>query len=189
MTEPRPTVAAGMLRGYLAVLESRGLLPPVRDAVSERARKVIDDPPLPISWIDTALVEEIMDAVGRVHGRETVREVGRETARTKLGSILVPFMRTLLALWGATPHSIFKQVQRLAGVISKGLQLSYVPETPTSGTVELFYPAGTNDSVFASWEGSFHLAFDVCNVEGTIGRAEVSDDGRRARIAVRWSQR
>src|SRR6185436_9157478 len=106
-------------------------------------------------------------------------------ARSKLGSILIPFMRTLLALWGATPHSIFRQVQRLAGVVSKGLNLSYVPETPTSGRVELFYPEGTNDAVYASWEGSFHLAFDVAGVKGTIGRAEVSDGGRRARIAVR----
>jgi len=178
-----------MLRGYVSVLERRGLLPSVREAVSEPAREVIDHPPLPISWIDTALVEEIMDAVGRVHGRETVREVGRETARAKLGSLIVPFMRTLIALWGASPHSIFKQVQRLAGIVSRGLNLSYVPETPTSGTVELFYPDGTNDSVFASWEGSFHLAFDVCQVVGTIGRAEISDGGRRGRIEVRWEQR
>jgi hypothetical protein len=189
VTGPRPTVAATLVRGYIAVLERRGLLPSVREVVSEPVRKVIDHPPLPISWIETALVEEMMDAVGRLHGRETVREVGLETARSKLGSILVPFMRTLLALWGATPHSIFKQVQRLAGIVYRGLNLSYVPETPTSGTVELFYPDGTNDSVFASWEGSFHLAFDVCEVVGTIGRAEISDGGRRGRIAVRWEPR
>jgi hypothetical protein len=150
---------------------------------------VIDDPPLPISWIETALLEEIMDAVGRLHGRDTVRDVGMETARSKLGSILVPFMRTLLALWGATPESIFKQVQRLAGVVSKGLTLTYVPETSTSGWVEFFYPDGTNDHVFASWEGSFHLAFDVCDVQGTIGRTEISDGGRRGRVLVRWEKR
>ena len=171
------------------MLERRGLLPSVRGAISDPAREVIDHPPLPITWIDAALVEEIMGAVGRLHGRETVREVGLETARTKLGSVLVPLMRTLLSIWGATPQSIFSQVQRLAWVVSRGLTLSYVPETPTSGAVELFYPDGTNDFVYASWEGSFHLAFDVCGVTGTIGRAEISDGGCRARIAIRWQQR
>lgn len=189
MTGTRPTNAGTLLRGYVSVLDRRGLLPSVREAVSESTRALIDDPPLPISWVETAVMEEMMDVLARLHGRDTVRDVALETSRTKTGPLVIPFMRTLLALWGATPHSIFKHVHRLAGVVSRGLNLSYVVETPTSGVIEIVYPDGTNDAVYASWEGAFHLAFEVCNVQGTIGRAEVSDGGRKGRIAVRWQQR
>jgi len=188
LTATGPTVAGGMIRGYVSVLERRGLLASVREAVPERAREVIDHPPFPLAWVETAVLAELMDATGRLHGRETVKDISLETARTKAGPILLPFMRTLLSLWGATPHSLFKHLQRLVAVQARGLNVSYAPETPSSGTVELSYPPGhaANDHVFASWEGAFHFIFDVCGVKGTVDRSEVSDGGQRARIGIRW---
>jgi len=182
----RPTVAGALLRGYISVLERRGLLPEVRALVSEGTREIIDHPPFPISWVETVVMEEMMDALGRLRGREVVKDVALETARTKTGPIVIPFMRTLLSLWGATPESLFKHVHRLAGVHARGLNVTYVPETPSSGAVEFVYPYAPGDYVYASWEGAYRLAFEVCGVKGTIGRAEMSDGGRRARIRVRW---
>jgi len=187
--DAQPTVAGSLLSGYVSVLDRRGLLPSVRAAVSERTRALIDDPPLAIAWVEASVMEEMMGAIHQLHGREAVREIALENARTKAGPIVIPFMRTLLALWGATPESLFKHMHRLVAIQARGLHVSYIPGTPTSGTMELVYPRGSTDAVYATWEGACQLAFEVCKVQGTVCRAEVSDGGRKARIAIRWSPR
>jgi hypothetical protein len=186
VTDQRPIVSAGLLRGYISVLEDRGLLESVREQASGKTRDLIDHPPSPLVWVETTIMEDMMDVLGRLHGRAMVKAVALETARTKAGPLVLPFMRTLLSLWGATPESIFKHIHRVVGIQAKGLSLTYLPESPASGTVELIYPHGTNDAVYASWEGVFRLAFEVCQVQGTIERAEVSEGGYRGRIKVHW---
>jgi hypothetical protein len=91
-----------------------------------------------------------------------------------------------LACGGASPESIFKSIHRVVGLQSRGMTMSYAPESPTSGAVELNYPYPTNDFVYASWEGVFRIVFDVCGTKGTIDRSELGDEGRRGRIPVRW---
>jgi hypothetical protein len=186
LTTTRPTVAGLLLRGYISVLRRRGLLEAVRELVSERTRDLIDHPPTPLTWVETLVMEELMDVTGRLYGREAVKDVALETARTQAGPIVLPFMRTLLTLWGATPESIFKHLHRLIGLQAREMSVSYAPETPSSGTVELAYPYPTTDFIYASWEGVLRLTFEVCKVEGTIDRSEVFDEGRRARIKLRW---
>jgi len=189
VTGTRPTIAGALLRGYLSTLKRRGLLPAVRELVSEGTREIIDRPPIPFAWEEAASMEELMDAIGRLGGRETVKELALETARTQAGPIVFPFMRTLLALGGATPESIFRHIHRVVALQARGLSVAYTPETPSSGTVELIYSYAPNDFVYASWESVFHLVLEACNVDGAIERSELLDEGRRARIKVRWDPR
>lgn len=175
-----------VIRGFLSALEKRGLREPVRKAVSPEVAKVMEHPPIHVAWVDSRVFDEMLIAAMKLSDRPTVRDLGHELVRSTSGPIIAPLLKTFLTLFGATPASIFSNLNAVARLQISGLTFQYSRSTDRSGTVEARYVEKVDPVVFTCWEGALMFAFDVCGVRGIISRAEVQEDGCSAKLAVQW---
>jgi hypothetical protein len=179
-------VAAMLVRGYIDLFERRGVMEKIRPKMSPALAAFVAHPPLPIAWVDANLFYELFALAGEATSYAALRQFAMEHTSQQVGPMLLPMLKTLLRLWGATPATLFKNAASVVGVQSKGTRFNYVPESETSGVLEIDPGMVMNPVVWAGWEGTFLFAFEVAGVKGEMGKTEVLDGGRRGRIPVRW---
>jgi len=180
-------VAAMLVRGYIDLFERRGVMEKIRPKMSPALSAFVERPPLPIAWVDADLFYELFALAGEATSYGALRQFAVEHTSQQVGPMLLPMLKALLRLWGATPATLFKNAASVVGVQSKGTKFSYTAESDTSGVIEIDPGKVIHPVVWAGWEGTLLFAFDVAGVKGEMGRTQVIDGGRRGRIAVRWS--
>jgi hypothetical protein len=185
--EPTGTrVAAMLIRGYIDLFERRGVMEKIRPRMSPALAAFVARPPLPIAWVSADLFYELIGEAGEVTSYAAIRQFSIENTSEQAGAMILPMMKALLRLWGATPHTLFKNVSSVVGVQVKGTKFNYVQESDTSGVLELDPGMVLNQYVYAAWEGTFMFAFEVAGVKGEVAKTEILDGGRRGRMALRW---
>lgn len=185
--EPTQTrVAAMLVRGYIDLFERRGVMEKIRPKMSPALAAFVARPPLPIAWVDATLFYEMLGQAGEVTSYETMRQFAIENTSQQAGPMLLPMLRTLLRLWGATPATIFRNAASVVGVQVKGTKFTYTPETETSGAIDVEPGMVMSQYVYAAWEGTFMYVYEVAGVKGEVGRTEILDGGRRGRVSVKW---
>ncbi len=182
-----PRVAAMLVRGYIDLFERRGVMEKIRPKMSPELAAFVARPPLPVTWVDATLFYEMLTQAGEATSLEAIRQFAIENTSQQAGPMLLPMLRTLLRLWGATPATIFKNTASVVGVQSKGTRFTYTPETDTSGVIDIEPGMVMSPYVYAAWEGVFMFAYEVAGVKGEVSRTEVLEGGRRGRVAVKWS--
>ena len=180
-------VAAMLLRGYISLFESHGYMDRMRPKMSPALAAVVARPPLPITWVDSGILYELLQVAGEATSYETIRQCGFENTSQQTGMMVLPMLRTLLRLWGASPATLFKNAGSVITVQVKGTRLEYKPETDHSGVMEIDPGRVVNEFVWAGWEGMFLYAYEVAGVQGEVARTQVLDGGRRGRVALRWT--
>jgi len=175
-----------LVRGYLTLFERYGILEKMRPRLSPELAALVARPPLPISWVSAAVFDELLKAAGESSSRDMVRKVAYENTSQQTGQMVLPMLRTLLKLWGATPATLFRNLNSVVTVQVKGTRLDYVPETESSGIIEIDSDRVANDYVYAGWEGTLMYAYEVAGVKGEIGRTQLLEGGRKGRLPVSW---
>lgn len=186
MAETRET-AALIVRGYCSALADRDVLAKVREVAPPAVQKVLDQPPLPIGWVPSELMDAFFGAMGKVLTLAEVRAIGYTSVRDNIGPILRPILRGLLRVFGTTPASIFGHFDKVTAIMIRGMKFEWKSGGPTSGTMTLLSPAPMPDATYAGFEGAFLFAFDVCSVKGTVGESRVTQEGCRADVDISWT--
>jgi hypothetical protein len=183
---PQPQVIGLVIRGLRAELERRGLLDQVRERIGAEARALLDDPPLHITWVPARHHDEIVAAIAALTNRSMVREFGYGIARGTTGPLTLPLLRALLSLFGATPATLLRNMDKISVLQVKGTEFKYEPESERAGTVQVRFTDRVDPVQFAIWEGVFRFAEDVVSTPMTIDPAIPQMDGRTGHIHVRW---
>lgn len=181
-----PKVSATLLRGWLGVLQRRGILEALKPKLSSELAGIVAKPPLPIAWVEARIIDELISAAGQATDRETIRQCGFEDTRQRAGQMVMPMLRTLLKLWGATPATLFRNIGSVVNIHVRGTTMEYVPESETSGVMEVDPRREASDWLYAAWEGALMFVYEVAGVQGEVSRAELIDNGRKGKIRVRW---
>lgn len=182
----RCEVAGAVVRAYVDELRALGVLDEIRPHLSQPAEKLLDKPPMPVSWVEVRLAHEPLVALSRVRGRDEVRALARRVVGGKVGAILKPLLTTTLRLFGGTPATLFSRLDTLTAVMLRGVKFSWTAAGPTAGTVGIEYPYPVDEALFATWEGMLHLGFDLAQTTGTLAQARMQEGGRRGLIDARW---
>src|SRR5260370_42444136 len=113
-SDPKPSATTGLRRGYevkasafrlyITQIEKLGLIPSVLTRVHPETRGLIENPPLPGTWMDAGPIEDMIGALAFFRGFDAVRAVTRSGQMAGGLTILKPILSGLLHLFGATPH-------------------------------------------------------------------------------------
>src|SRR2546423_11475947 len=126
MAEER-LLSGAVLRADIAWLEKTGLEVAVRDRLPPDTQALLDNPPLPISWVPARHVDALLDAVLQIGGEDKLLKLGEETTRSSFGPVLRPLLRTLVSLFGASPGALFNRIDSTLGVFLKGASFTSEP--------------------------------------------------------------
>jgi len=175
-----------VLRAYLAELEERGLLSPIRTAVSAATRSLIDAGNSAPRWIDGPVMDEFLAAVASTAGRETVRDLGRRAMRESAGAILQPVIGFVLSFYSLDPAALLARADGMADIVSQGTRLSWKRSTGDAGVMTMSCEEPVPDAWWAAWEGALSHAFAITRTNGDISPARAENEGRSAVIEISW---
>jgi hypothetical protein len=182
----RAETAGVVVRAYLKELRLLNVLEAIRPRLSPEAALFLSNPPLPTRWVEVRLAHEPLVALGQLRGRDQVRALAHRVAGGNLGTIMRPLLATTLKLFEGTPATLFSRLQTLTSVMLRGVKFSWTPSGASAGTIGIEYPYPVDDALFATWEGTLLVAFDLAEAPGTIAPARPRDGGRGAEIDASW---
>jgi len=185
-TPSKRTATATLFRGYIVSLKKMGWLPAVRERVSPEVVELIDRPPFPTQWINVRAHEEVMAALGELAGDPALRQLGYEASRDACGPIITPIIRTLMAISGASPATIFAKLGRISAVVLRGSSFLYTPRSPASGTLEIRIDDPAPRASFVCWEGALASAYDLTDVKGSVAPCVTQPGGCAATYELQW---
>lgn len=189
MRSPREGLGA-LLRSLLQFVQEKGLEEQVRAGVSEATRKLMDDPPRPLSWIPSASIDEIETVLGALAGKDVLVEFGGRSAREFGGSMIQPVIRAAFLMFGESPASVFANLDRFFTLATRGISFRWTESSPSDGAVEARFE-GTDKPV-AAWHvlrGSLGFVFEISQAAGEVDPPEVietTDAATVVRYRVRW---
>lgn len=183
-------IKGSVVRSLAATLVEHRFLDGIAAAVSPEARVMLRDPPLPTQWIDGRVLNEILEAIFRIHGPEVLRRLNRESVERGVSPLVRGAAESLLRVFGVSPATLLSRMGRVGGTMSRGVVYHYVVTSETSGTFDLEYtdlvdvPLGPSIATV----GALEMIFDMCSVRGSFGLPDVVPNGRRNRMrfAVSW---
>ncbi len=182
-------VRGSVVRAYLKYLDSAGMLASVRASVPARTQAILDHPPFVLSWVSSEIFEDIYGAVHELSGDEGVRRLTHEATKSQVGPLLGPLIHGAMKLMGASPSSVFAELNAIAAPALGGITFTWTPSTESSGELVVEHSGPSTPVVFNAWAGTLSYAFDVCEVEGEIAIQELMPDGLSGRYRVHWRPR
>jgi hypothetical protein len=181
-------VKCSAVRAHLVLVEKRGLLASVLQKVPEETRQALVALPLPGAWIDGQVQQDLLAAVDALHGTTVTRAILHEAQTTVTAPRLMPIISGLLRLFGASPDTLLSRFGELTKTQLRGPQFQWTRDSPNSGrlTVTMPKPAIHPRCAFLGFESGCLGVLEVCGARGSVAPAQISDDGMRGTIAVRW---
>ena len=186
-------------RGYLGsafrltldLIDRKGWREPIRAEAPPETGRMMDKPPPPLSWIPAERLEDLEELVARHGGREAAFELGLTAARNLGGSIVRPVIKLALMLFGATPDSLYGNLDRLYSIVTRGLHFGWRDAERKSGVIEArFAGGGVRESLFDVTRGNLQYVLEVCGTSGAVDGPEVlrhDENGALVRFVARWS--
>jgi len=193
------SIASPEQRGYLGsafrltldLIDRKGWREAIRAEAPAETAKMMDKLPSPLSWIPAERLEDLEELVARHGGREAAVELGLTAARNLGGSIVKPVIKLALTLFGATPDSLYGNLDRLYSMVTRGLHFAWRDPERKSGVIEAqFAGGGVRESLFDVTRGNLQYVLEVCSTSGAVGVPEVlrhDENGALVRFVARWS--
>jgi hypothetical protein len=193
------TVATPRERGYLGsafrltldLIEKKGWRDAIRAEAPPETARMMDKPPSPLSWIAAARLEDLEELVARHGGPEAAVELGLLAARNLGGSVVKPVIKLALTLFGASPDTLYGNLDRLYSMVTRGLHFAWLDADRKAGVIEAqFDGAGIRESLFDVTRGNLQYVLEVCGTSGDVGRPQVvrhDDRGALVRFNARWA--
>jgi hypothetical protein len=193
------SIASPEKRGYLGsafrltldLIDRKGWREVIRAEAPPETAKLMEKPPPPLSWIPAERLEDLEELVARHGGREAAVELGLTAARNLGGSIVKPVIKLALTLFGATPDSLYGNLDRLYSMVTRGLHFAWRDAERKSGVIEAQFTGGAvRESLFDVTRGNLQYVLEVCGTTGAVGVPEVlrhDENGALVRFLARWS--
>jgi hypothetical protein len=189
MADTRPQIIGSVVSAYVKEVERRALLERVRARAGAELQKVLAKPPLPVSWVDAAAMEDLADAVAAEAGEEVLSAISFDAMRKSVGPVFGAVGRASVAIFRSTPERVFRSIDSVTSLTCRGFTLTYEAGSPTSGTMRIAAAAPLSAAYWITWEGPLGYVYDLCKVAGTVKREPVSAPSAQARFRVEWSAR
>ena len=171
------------IRAYLPWLQREGVLDHVRAKVSARTRALLDTPPLPTSWIDSALMDEVYLAVAERLGEEGVRRLGYESTRDSYAPLVRRFASTIFSLFGGHPGTLLARAEMLTSSFVRGASFTGLEDERVL-LLRNVQPAPR--LAYVAWQGVLETLFDLSRTTGEVHLAGLEEEGRLGRFGVWW---
>jgi hypothetical protein len=182
---PERYTIAVMFRAFLDAAAAMGLREVV-SAAQPALKAMFDRPPLPTAMVPGSVCDLLYASVAQARGRSAVRTLGYEGMRREGSRLLGGLFENTMALYGRTPDALFGQIATIVGPVVSRIDVTYLPESPQSGFVEV-RPAGQRTPLsYAIWEGYLHYFFDVCGTRGTVDEFVLAANGLSGTARVHW---
>ncbi|HZH03835.1 MAG TPA: hypothetical protein VEY30_08635 [Myxococcaceae bacterium] len=176
-----------LIRGYCSVLTEMKVFNEVCARLSRGSSTILTHPPLPSMWVPVEPLLDVIVAIEALMGAEVLRQVAFRVTRESVRPIVGSMAKTLLAMFGTSPASIYERMAKLAGVVIRGLEYQYTRGGPSSGRMEVRMPFSVPTANFVVWEGTLRVPFALCGVEGTVAPHQALPGGVGATFAVSWT--
>jgi hypothetical protein len=183
---PRREVIGLVFRGLRSELGRRGLLDRVLARLHGPARETLEHPPFHTTWVPAALHDQIVLAIAGEAGRQALRDIVYAVVTNATAPVARPLLKTLLAVFGATPVSLLKNLNRISALQVRGIRFTWTAETLRSGVVTVTHCEPVDPLQFAVWEGVFTFAKDIFGFPVRVETAVPLPDGCSAEIHVGW---
>ncbi len=180
-------MTGAVIRADKAWLEKAGLLEEVRKRMPAESAKLLEKPPLPISWVSGRHVDAILEAVLALGGEERLLQLAEEVARASFGPVLRPLLKTLTSLFGASPASLFGRLDAVLPVFVRGASFGYEAKGEREGLLKLRAVDKPARAWLLQWKGTLRFGFEVAQVAGSIDSCTLDADGQGASYRVTWS--
>jgi hypothetical protein len=190
MSEERRACLGSVYRVTADFLAERGLAADVIGQMPAHLRTLVEKPPFSFGWHDYRALEEI-ERILYGHSPGLPEDLGRAAARAFSRTILAPVISLAGALFGATPTSIFSNLDRFFSVVIRGFAFHYEASGAKEGRVFVTISGGAvHPSLFHQIKGNLHVVYEVAPARnGRVGEPEVlrSDaTGAEISLAVGW---
>ncbi|MBS2031272.1 MAG: hypothetical protein JST54_25460 [Deltaproteobacteria bacterium] len=190
MSELKPRLITGaILRGQMKRLRALGWLDDVSANVSEATRNVMAKPPISLAKVPAYPTDDVARAVMELHGREAARDLSYHVNRDNTGPLVVPLVRSLLHMFGSTPHTVFGNLATLSAQMTRNIDFAYEKRGPDHGAVIISHEEPAGAPWFIGWEGVFVLGLELASAKGEVWPFEADPDGKRAVFRVRWEEK
>jgi hypothetical protein len=163
-------VKASILRAHIKWLQSEGRLEAVRAKVSEPTAKVMDDPPLASSWMESAPLDEIVEQIEVLDGLAGVRRVTAMTLHEQVHRVVEPMIRGIMRIIGTSPHTLYKRLNELLKTVILDVEYQWTPTGDNAGTLSVRYLRGQNVPMrtFICGIAGFEKVLNMCGAAGTV---------------------
>ena len=172
-----------------AFLAERGLLEDVKPRLSPSSQRLLDKPPFPFAWQDSAALEEIEELL-YARSRDLVVDLGHAAGQQLSNSLVAPVLKMAMKMFGQTPASLFEHLDRFFAMVVRGFTFGYESSSSSNGVVTARIDGGdVHPSLFEQLRGNLLTIFDLCSVRGTVDPADVVRHdalGAEVRFQVRW---
>ena len=171
-------------------LEKRGLKNEVMAQLTPGSRKLVEKPPFPFSWHDSAALEEI-EQVLHARSPQLAADLGYAAADYLSSTLIAPVFKMAVTLFGKTPDALFQNLDRFYSMVVRGFSFRYEAGSESSGTVFVQISGGRpHESLFQQIRGNLKVMYDLCGATGTIGEPSVvrtDEAGAEVSLPVRWA--
>lgn len=169
-----------VFRGVVRELRRTGSFDAVRARVPASVAAMLDDPPPVTAWVPVEEAEHVLLALEEIRGLEAVRGLARAAASNDIAPILSSFLSGAMRVFGATPHTVFKRMNDLVGITTRGLRVEYAELGPRSARMRHVF-VHRRAVPMAQWVavgGGLEFVFALTNTTGRVDPPKVVLDGR-----------
>jgi hypothetical protein len=186
-------------RGYIGAsfksavefMQQRGLAKQVLAECSPQTAKLVEKPPVVLTWMDAKPLDELETLIAKHAGRQACVDLGLEAARKLGGTMVQPVLRLAMTLFGQTPATLLANLDRFYPLVTSGLHFDYQAVSDTEGVVAMTCDGpDVPPAMFDVTRGNLMYMIELCQRQGTVDEPEkVSSDPAATvvRYRARWS--
>jgi hypothetical protein len=147
---------------------------------------LIENPPLPTTWLEWRHLEDIVVAVEKVQGMDGVRYMSERTIEESRR----PYVRALeglIRLFGTSPATIYKRMNDIVRNSIENTEYNWVATSTRSGTMEVVYGGDRTipDCIFVGGVPAIAGILHFCGVRGVVSEPRRLGP-RQVRYEVTW---
>jgi hypothetical protein len=159
-----------IFRAHVKWLQQEGKLETIRARLSPATARMLHDPPLASSWMESAALDEIVEQIEVLDGLEGVRRVAMMTLRDQINPMMEPMVRGIMRVIGGSPSTIYRRLGDLVRTVMRDVEYTWTPTGAKSGTLNVRYPRGHNVPMrtFISAIAGLEKALVLCGTKGTV---------------------
>lgn len=181
-------VIAAVFRAAIDYIGRKKRLEVVKLRVPEATALVIEKPPMPLRFMSAEHIDQLYIAYGEHATRRELVDLGRHLSRATGTGAAAPVLKMALSLFGATPLSVFSNMDRFFSLATRGISFAWEQTGERSGHIDTVFAPGAPPPASATvLEGNLAYAFEMLGIEtGVIENRQIFDDGHRVRVLARW---
>ena len=186
-------------RGYIGAsfksavefIQQRGLAKQILADCSPETAKLVEKPPVILTWMDAKPLDELETLIVKHAGRQACVDAGLDAARKLGGTMVQPVLRLAMTLFGQTPATLLANLDRFYPLVTSGLHFEYEPMSETGGVVVMTCDGpDVPPAVFDATRGNLMYLLELCQRQGTVDAPQVVSSDPTAtvvRYGARWA--